>query len=78
MENLLVFESNSRVIMFEPKNELPNGFFEAKKWLNTIALETGSFSEYIFNKGLCRKPSAEEVNYYTSLKDRSVYALNAD
>lgn len=79
MDNLLVFQNDyGRTIIFEPKGTPPNGFAEAKKWLNSVALETGNFPEYMFNKAFCRKPTTEEVDYYLALKDRSIYALNAE
>lgn len=78
MDNLLVYESSSRIIIFEPKRVLPNDFIEGKKWLNSIALETGGFPEYIFNRTFCRKPTVPEIDHYTSLKDRSIYTLNAE
>lgn len=79
MQNLAVFESKGRTIIFEPdKDAVDIQFTIAKKWCNSIALETGHFSEYIFNKQLVRKPTQEEIDYYTILKERSKYAFDIE
>lgn len=76
---LKVFTSNNgRKIVFEPNRILPNGFIEAKKWLNSTALSTGHFEQYTFNASLCRNATIEEKQEYQTLKDFSQFALNAD
>jgi hypothetical protein len=74
----LTFESNNRKIVFEPKKELPDNFIEAKDWLNSRTLRTGKFPLQCFNKDLCRGTTEDELNDYIALKDRSLFALNAD
>ena len=74
----MTYVSASRKIIFEPLQRQPEGFIEAKKWLNSIALQTGRFPEYVFNSDFCRKAIQEEEDFYTGLKDRSIYALNAE
>lgn len=74
---VLIYESNNKVIAFEPEKMLPNKFIKAKDWLNSIALRTGSFSQYMFNPDLCRQPTDAEYNDYIQLKDHSLFTLNA-
>lgn len=80
MKNLLIYESNNRTIAFEHDGNGPlaNGFIKAKDWLNSIALRTGHFPQYIFNPDLCRKPTEQEISDYEQLKNHSLFALNAD
>lgn len=70
--------TGNRTITFEEDKVLSSGFIAARKWLNTVALSTGSFPEYVFNPDLVREATPEEISSYQALKDRSVYALNAD
>lgn len=75
---LLTFESGNRVIVFEPKDKLnQNGFIEAKDWLNSRTLKTGTFPIYAYNESLCRKSTQQEIDDYMALKDHSLFTLNA-
>lgn len=78
MNGVMVFESNNRKITFEVDKILSEGFIVAKKWLNSIALKTGHFSEYVFNQVDVREPTLDEYNEYIELKDHSLHALKAD
>lgn len=72
---VLKYSSNSRVIFFEEEKELPNGFIEAKKYMNSVFLEHGRFEEYIFNKGFVHPASEGETDMYVALKERSVHLI---
>lgn len=74
----LTYDHNNRVVVFEVKRYLPDNFIEAEDWLNSETLLHGDFPKQCFNKFLCRPTTENELSEYIALKDRSLFALNAD
>jgi len=68
---------NNKTVFFEPDTaaEVNNAFVQAKEYLNSIFLETGSFNKYAFNRDFVTKASENEAQMYLALKDRSVHLI---
>lgn len=73
--NIMTHLGTNRTILFEAEAHLKNGFIAAKKYCNSVFLETGKFESYMFNKNNTRTASAKEVSEYTALKNNSPFTV---
>lgn len=67
---------SGRTILFEPDESLQSpGWVSAKKYMNSIFLESGHFEQYQFHQQAIVSPTQEEEDYYIALKDRSIHLI---